>query len=215
MSVGIYANHRETQREWILKVAEDLFIDQGIEKVTIADIAKAARLTRATLYKYFSSKEHMAQEIFRIVTKGWAERDEREVWNAAGSGFERLERFVSVHFNHLFANPREARFVAEFNYLYAKEWPVATMLELLAETLGEEKQRLTDCILQGQADGSLRADIAPELLVATVFNFNSSLAGRLGEFGTKVEGEYGMSVQTIFAQICRVFLDGLRAQPHG
>jgi AcrR family transcriptional regulator len=53
MTTGIYANHRENQREWILEVAENLFIEKGIEKVTIADIATASRLTRATLYRYF------------------------------------------------------------------------------------------------------------------------------------------------------------------
>ncbi|MBN8634288.1 MAG: TetR/AcrR family transcriptional regulator [Anaerolineae bacterium] len=153
MSTRIYANHRETQREWILQVAEDLFTDKGIEKVTIADIAEAARLTRATLYKYFTSKEHMAQEIFRLVTRCWFERDECDVWSIPGTGFERVERFV-------------------------------------------------------------RTDMSVDLLLAVVFNFNSSLLSRLGEFGSKVEGEYGINVQSIFAQICRVFLDGLKAQPY-
>jgi AcrR family transcriptional regulator len=211
MTTRIYANHRETQREWILQVAEDLFIDKGIEKITIADIAQAARLTRATLYKYFTSKEHMAQEIFRVVTQGWAERNEREVWNVPGSGYECIERFVNTQFNYLFQNLREAQFVAEFNYLYAKEWSVETMMQLLSETLGQERRYLLEAIQRGQADGSIRQDIVPEHLVAVVFNFSSSLLSRLGEFGTKVEGEYGISVQIIFADICRVFLDGLKA----
>ncbi|MFN8531106.1 MAG: TetR/AcrR family transcriptional regulator [Anaerolineae bacterium] len=211
MTTRIYANHRETQREWILQVAEDLFIDKGIEKVTIADIAQTARLTRATLYKYFASKEHMAQQIFHLVTQGWAERNEREVWGIPGSGFERIERFINSHFNYLFQNPREARFVAEFNALYAKEWPVDTMMELLTETLGQDRRNLLETIQQGQADGSVRRDIVPDHLVAVIFNFSSSLLSRLGEFGDKVEGEYGISVQTIFAEISRVFLDGLKA----
>jgi AcrR family transcriptional regulator len=62
-------------------VAKEPFTDKGVEKVTIAHIAEVACLTRATLYKYFTSKEHMAQEIFRLVTRGWAERDEHDVWS--------------------------------------------------------------------------------------------------------------------------------------
>lgn len=210
MTTRIYANHRENQREWILQVAEDLFIDQGIEKVTIADIAKAARLTRATLYNYFTSKEHMAQEIFRAVTTGWAERGAREVWGQPGTGLELVERFLHSHMSHLFDNPREARFVAEFNYLYAKEWPVETMLKLLSETLGEERAQLLNSIRLGQDEGTIRADIAPEVLLAAIFNFVSGVLGRLGEFGTKVEGEYGLSVRAIFEPIYRIFLDGLK-----
>lgn len=213
MTTKIYANHRESQREWILQVAEDLFIDQGIEKVTIADIASAARLTRATLYKYFTSKEQMAQEIFRIVTQGWAERGQREVWSVPGTGFESVERFLQSHFHYLYENPREAHFIAEFNYLYAKEWSVETMTTILAETLGEERAALLNSIRRGQEDGSIRTDISPEVLLAVIFNFNSSLISRLGTFGTKIEGEYGLSVQDIFEPICRVFLDGLKAVP--
>jgi AcrR family transcriptional regulator len=211
MSTGIYINHRENQREWILEVAEGLFIQKGIEQVTIGDIAEASRLTRATIYKYFSNKEQMAQEIFKSVTKGWVERDEREVWSCQGNGYALVERFVNSHFTYLFQNPREASFVAEFNYLYAKEWPTETAMKLFAENLEGERSRLLNSVRRGQQDGSLRTDIDAELLLATILNFNSGMMSRLGELGSKVEGEYGLSVQAIFQQICRVFLDGLAA----
>jgi AcrR family transcriptional regulator len=47
MSTGVYAAHRENQREWILEVAENQFTQNGIETVTLADVAKRARLTKA------------------------------------------------------------------------------------------------------------------------------------------------------------------------
>lgn len=210
MSSGIYAAHRENQREWILEVAQNLFTQHGIEAVTLADVAKAARLTKATLYRYFSSKEEMAQEIFKIVTRGWGERNQREVWALPGSGYDYVVRFVTSHFNYLFQNSREARFVAEFNYKYAQAWPAELMNSLLAETLSDERQRLLDSIRTGQQDGSLRADIDPEVLLATIFNFNSGMLSRVGEMGDKLEGEYGLSLEAIFSQVCRVFLDGLQ-----
>lgn len=210
MSTGIYAAHRENQREWILEVAENLFTQNGIETVTLADVARAARLTKATLYRYFSSKEEMAQEIFKIVTRGWQERNEREVWSSPGNGYTHVERFVTAHFNYLFQNSREARFVAEFNYKYAQAWPAELMTKLLAETLSEERQRLVDCIHTGQQDGSLRSDIDPEVMLAAIFNFNSGMLSRVGEMGAKLEGEYGLSLEAIFSQVSRIFLDGLR-----
>jgi AcrR family transcriptional regulator len=211
MTTRIYANHRDNQREWILEVAEDLFIAKGIDKVTIADIATASRLTRATLYRYFPSKEQMAQEIFRIITKSWVERTEREVWSLAGTGYARLEKFVISNFDHWLAHTREARFVAEFNYLYAKEWSVEVMTQLLAENLELDRQRLRESVRQGQADGTIRTDIDLELMVAAIFNFNSGMLSRLGEMGDKIEGEYALSLPTIFAHVCRIFLDGLKA----
>jgi AcrR family transcriptional regulator len=40
MATNTYVNHRENQKEWILEVSENLFIEKGIEQVTIGDIAK-------------------------------------------------------------------------------------------------------------------------------------------------------------------------------
>jgi AcrR family transcriptional regulator len=213
MSTGIYAAHRENQREWILEVAENLFTQHGIEAVTLADVAKAARLTKATLYRYFSSKEEMAQEIFKVVTRGWGERNEREVWALPGDGYAYVERFVTSHFNYLFQNSREARFVAEFNYKYAQAWPAELMTQLLTETLSTERQRLFDSIRTGQKDGSLRTDIDPEVMIAAIFNFNSGMLSRVGEMGDKLEGEYGLSLEAIFSQVSRIFLDGLKPCP--
>jgi hypothetical protein len=106
---------------------------------------------------------------------------------------------------------REARFVAEFNYLYAKEWSVEVMTQLLAENLELDRQRLRESVRQGQADGTIRTDIDLELMVAAIFNFNSGMLSRLGEMGDKIEGEYALSLPTIFAHVCRIFLDGLKA----
>ncbi len=105
MTNTIYVIHRENQREWILEVAEDLFIQKGIEQVTIGDIAKASRLTRATIYKYFSNKEEIAQEIFKSVTKGWRDRNEREVWGFQGTGYQRLERFLTLFVYQFVSEP--------------------------------------------------------------------------------------------------------------
>lgn len=212
MSTNIYANHRENQKEWILEVAEDLFIQKGIELVTIGNIAKASRLTRATIYKYFANKEQIAQEIFKSVTKGWRDRNEREVWGFQGTGYELLEKFIASFFVYLFQNPREVSFVAELNYLYAKQWSAEMFANTMLENLREDRQFVLDSIQKGIKDGSLRADINPELVLATYFNFLSGMISRLGEMGDKVQTEFGMSSQTIFSQIYRIFLDGLKAR---
>jgi AcrR family transcriptional regulator len=210
-----YDNHRQNQRDWILQAAEDLFIDRGIDPVTISDIATATRLTRVTIYKYFANKELIAQEIYRTTLRGWRERDEREVWPVPGNGFERLSHFMSNFFTYLVENPREARFVAEFNYLYAREWSAEMIVGILDEILGDTRRFVHDAIADGIADGSIRADLDPDLAVAAVFNFNSALIGRIGEMGTKVEDEYGLSSLAIFEQVWKVFVDGLRPSSAG
>lgn len=46
-------------RSRILKMSRRLFTAKGYENTTIEDIAEASEISKATLYNYFSSKEHL------------------------------------------------------------------------------------------------------------------------------------------------------------
>lgn len=210
MTKGPYSRHRENQLETLLNVAEDLFIQKGIEAVTIEDIVKTGRITRPTLYKYFSSKEDMAIEIFKLVTTGWAEKDRTETWEFGGTGYDRVERFVMNHFRRLLENPRETSFIAEFNHLYAKQWSAEKAIEIIHETLQVEEIHLRAALSEGQKDGTIRTDLNLELLLAAVFNFNSGMMSRLGAFGAKIDAEFNLPSGDIFNTIASFFLEGLK-----
>jgi AcrR family transcriptional regulator len=79
-------DHTETDvRERILVTAERLFRDIGYQKTTVADIAKALRMSPANVYRFFDSK--------RSITAGVARR---------------LMRDVDVAFQAIAAQPRSA-----------------------------------------------------------------------------------------------------------
>lgn len=212
VATNIYASRHENQRERILEVAKDLFIEKGIEQITIGDIARAAQLTRTSVFQYFGNKEELAQEIFKNITQNWRDRNSREVWNFKGTGHERLENFIISFFNYLYQTPKEAKLVAEINYIYARRWSAQMFVETTLKNLAEDRKYVAKSIQQGFADGSLRQDIDPELLLAAFFNFLSGMIGRMGEMGDKVGEESDTTTQTIFTQIARIFLDGLKAQ---
>lgn len=210
---GVYAAHRENQRERILEVAQDLFIRKGIELVTLADIAKGARLTRATVYEYFANKQEIAWAIFESIARAWRQALEQNIGTYAGSGYEKLERFLLNNVDHAIGDPRESSFVAQFNYLYAKEGSPRRMIEAFQQAPGDSGRFMSDIIRQGIADGSLRPDLNPEMAASAVFNFVASLNLRLGLLGSMVEAEYGQSTERIFHVIVHIFLDGIRVQP--
>src|SRR4051794_10165487 len=55
----VYGVHREKQRRHILATAQTLFDQQGIERVTMADIIAASGLMRSTIYQYFANKDEI------------------------------------------------------------------------------------------------------------------------------------------------------------
>ena len=51
------------RKELILKTAQNLFTRFGLAKTTIEDIARRARMGKASIYYYFKSKEAIYQEV--------------------------------------------------------------------------------------------------------------------------------------------------------
>ena len=51
------ATHRAQQRTLIQRAAVDLATERGLSSVGMVDVARRAGISRATLYKYFSSVE--------------------------------------------------------------------------------------------------------------------------------------------------------------
>ena len=52
-------------REYILEVASDLFLTQGINATSVDAIVAKADIAKVTLYKYFKSKEQLILEYLK------------------------------------------------------------------------------------------------------------------------------------------------------
>ena len=72
-------------KESIKKAAQDLFRKYGYHKTSVNEIAKRAKIAKATIYKYFDSKElllqailmeYIQQSVHEIINKSSEELDE-------------------------------------------------------------------------------------------------------------------------------------------
>ncbi|MCT8136720.1 TetR/AcrR family transcriptional regulator [Anaerobacillus sp. CMMVII] len=59
-----FQRRREQKKRNILEAALDLFMKHGVQKVSIAEIAKEAKVSQVTIYNYFESKHNLIHEIF-------------------------------------------------------------------------------------------------------------------------------------------------------
>lgn len=58
-----------TKYEQILETAYILFAENGFEKTSLSMIAKEVGVTKPAIYYYFSSKEELIKELFKVIVK--------------------------------------------------------------------------------------------------------------------------------------------------
>ena len=84
----------------ILRAAEMTFSERGYQATTLDDLAVAAKISRATFYSYFPSKEELLRRMYRQViasTQASIDRIAREDVPAP----EKLRRIVRFHVSYL------------------------------------------------------------------------------------------------------------------
>ena len=205
-----YHAHRERQRRRILEASRTLFDENGIDRVTMAEITSASGLRASTMYQYFSNKDDLvwaiANEVLHSGLEGFKQTIEQ-----APNALARITALLERMANQLSMHQGEVRFMAQFDAMYARNWPPERLLALESQVNPEGFQYFSKLIREGIADGSLRPDLDPNLTMHAVLNCVIGAQRRLASLGTKVEIEYGQTIDRLFRESIRVILLGLRA----
>jgi AcrR family transcriptional regulator len=64
------AENRRKKTQTLCEAALTLFLERGIERVTIDEIAKEAEVAKGSFYRYFESKEDLVEQLFSSVRLG-------------------------------------------------------------------------------------------------------------------------------------------------
>ena len=205
-----YHAHRERQRQRILRAAEKLFDERGIDRTTMAELISASELRASTMYQYFSNKDEIVWAILGEVMEESAARAKKSVEGAL-SGLDQISALFQYMADELTNNQARIRFMAQFDAMYARDWPVERLLTLEGQFHDRGFKAFCTLIRQGIADGSLRSDLDPNLTLHAVINAVIGAQRRLASLGQKVELEYGHSIDQLFRETIRIIVFGLRA----
>src|SRR5262249_22157928 len=124
-----YQAHRERQRRRILDAAWKLFDEPGIDRVTMAEITAASGVQPSTMYQYFSNKDEIVWAILReLMTEAGAAGKQRI--QAAPNALARLTAILDFMADDLANHRVNVRFMAQFDAMYARDWPAERLLNL-------------------------------------------------------------------------------------
>ena len=160
----------------IIEVAKDLFTNRGLQQVQMQEIADAAHLSIATLFRYFPKKEHLVIAVANTMVE---EMDIhiQGIIALPITAYEKMEKIFDYYMNMVEGNfMKLIRFHESFD-LYTTI--AASEIDDIAPFF-EPREKFANTILQlveqGKEDGTIRQDVDSELLIMTTIQ-NFSLFG--------------------------------------
>ena len=140
----------EATRQKLLRAALDLYTTIGFRGTTTPAIATRAGVAEGTIYRHFTSKEHLLNEVYRGAQK-WATGIVREIEEQASGAraSERLQRVARRFFEAAERDPAALRML-----LYG---PIEKGLDDKSRDAAREfREGLQQVIASGKSDGLVR-----------------------------------------------------------
>jgi TetR/AcrR family fatty acid metabolism transcriptional regulator len=152
----------QTRKEQILQAAERTFAQKGYQEATISDVAREAKVSDATIYEYFTSKE----ELLFLIPGATARRGKENlehVLRFIRSAADKIRAFIYDHLNFYQNHPD----YASVSMLILK--PNRKFLETEAYKDVQELSRiLLQVIKEGMARGEFQSDFDPYLIRSAI-----------------------------------------------
>jgi AcrR family transcriptional regulator len=215
MSTQIYRQQeREEKRllnkELILSVAKQLFLDQGFFNTHMAEIADLAKISRKTLYRYFSSKEEIAMEIELSIFETLLTVQNQYIQNLQGSGYEKLSRYLEKLDELVDEYHQLVRFTGLFDFYMVGDYPNQNMRTAFIDLIQKVDQPFILFIQEGLKDGSIVSDLDVNYLARTIANSFLSLAQRITTRQSQLDQELNIDSRQILSIQRALFLKALK-----
>lgn len=217
MSTQIYRDqerekNKETSRLNIIHVSKDLFLDRGFAQTNMADIAEIAKISRKTLYRYFSSKEEIAMEIELEVFKFFVLIQEDYIKSLPGNGYFKLTSYLEKLDQMVDEHSQLIRFTGMFDYYLVDEYPNTESQKEFLSIMQKVDQPFIEIITEGIKDGSIVSDIEISYLARTISNSVLALAQRIVTRKNHLNEEQNIDSRRILTVQRGLFLKALKGK---
>ncbi|MDI3481110.1 MAG: hypothetical protein PWQ97_765 [Tepidanaerobacteraceae bacterium] len=149
-------DRRKTQ---ILEAAIKVFSEKGFEGSTTKEIAKKARVSEGTIFRYFKTKKEILTGLINILTENSLFKFIQEVEDSLDTA-QALKNLLKLHYNVITQNYQLLKTIF-YEMQFHKELREAFYKEVVSNTLAVIKKRL-------EKSDNIREDVPPELAAETL-----------------------------------------------
>ena len=147
----------------ILQAAAELFVERGFEGTTIAEVAEAACVSRATVFWHFSDKAGLFREAFSMLVQPFRDSLERDLTNLSAEKrlVEQVGHYQDMTGAHSDAIRGFLRWLVETPSLRA--WIAESLLDLHQRFAGVLSETLAELLPSDQDPGEVAAGLVSML----------------------------------------------------
>ena len=180
-AISPQASARAHRRDHVLRTAARLFLERGIGPVKMTDVADAAGVGVASVYRYFETKNNLAIMVGTSLWQAFGVLFARVIKksNQVETGFERISVFLDEYLTIFKRNPEVIAFLDEIDHIILSGDVDSRLVDAYDREIGAYYQPFLDAFEQGVADGTIREDIDFPLYYRTVTHSLLSEAQRL------------------------------------
>ncbi len=190
---------KERRRTEIIDAAESASRQVGLDALTMDEVARTARLSRALLYVYFKDKSDL---VFALADRALAALQGRfsDCAKSQATGLDQIREMGRAYLSFSQECPTLFGALARFE-LHSPAVEHATGAEAACVQSGDSvHQVMIYAIDAGVRDGSIRADVGPPMLVSiTLWGFMHGVI-QLAATKTNVLAHDGVAAQSLFEQ---------------
>ncbi|MDN5915076.1 MAG: TetR/AcrR family transcriptional regulator [Pseudonocardia sp.] len=160
---GLEEQNRGPAAQQLLAVAARLFAEHGFDRTSVADVVRAAGVTKGALYHYFSSKDDLLFEVYGRVLRMQLQRME-ELAAGEGSVTQRVRAIAADVAATSIDNIDDTMIF--WRSLHQLDAPHR------AEVRGQRRkyhERFRALLEEGVRDGEIRADVPLDLVIDYFF----------------------------------------------
>lgn len=160
---------QEAARQLILETGFQLFSENTIEAITMADVAKAAGVGVATVYRYFNTKQTLVLAVSAWIWKQYLDEALRSVDTRNATAAERFEYYLDVFLSLYHSHKNVLRFNQFFNVYLGKEGAVSEEAAKPFAFLLEDVllPRFEALLRSAEEDHSMRTDVPAKKILLT------------------------------------------------
>ena len=185
----------------ILKAAEAIFAKKGFHSATIAEIAKKARVSEATIYEYFSTKEELLFAIPAEKISAYHEKNMEMIRYIHGAA-NKLRFLIARHLELYENDPDYANVVmlilkGNRNFLKTVSYKIVR----------QSARYYIEVLKEGVLGGEFREDINPYLVRAVIWGTIDHTVTRKSLLGGPTD------LTSLAGEIYETIFRGIRSQP--